>query len=299
MTRDRNADAAPRPPHRPRRRTRTERGRPIDPAVDISLFSRILDLAGAGMAALLGGILARALRLDPVGVATIAIISGLGGGIVRDTLMQKGTPVAFTDSAFVIAAIVGAALAFLLPIGGRSWDRIYPWIDALVLGCWSAAGADRALAHGFDWLPALLLGATTGVGGGVVRDVLLRRMPGLFRGGTLYATSALAASGTMIGLSALDLNEIALAVSTAVGAALTLLARERGWSLPTSEGAVSKIPGSIGRATAAKMEELVEHDAAALEEHLDDADAEDRRPDRADEARRTADRGDPEAAGPR
>lgn len=265
----------------------------MDPAVDISVFNRILDLSGAGMAALLGGILARAMRLDPVGFTTIAIVSGLGGGVVRDTLMQKGTPVAFTDSAFLIAAVIGAALAFFLPIGGRLWDRIYPWLDALVLGCWAAAGADRALSYGFDWLPALLLGAVTGVGGGVIRDVLLRRMPGVFRGGTLYGTSALASAGTMIALSSMGLPNIALGAATVVGAGLTLLARERGWSLPTAEKTVSKIPGSIGRATADRMGELIEAEAADMERELgdpprglDDADAEDRRRDGEDERAR-------------
>ncbi len=60
--------------------------------VDISLFSQIIDLSGVLLAALLGGVLARADKLDPVGFIVIAIASGLGGGIVRDTLIQKGTP---------------------------------------------------------------------------------------------------------------------------------------------------------------------------------------------------------------
>lgn len=60
--------------------------------VDISLFSQIIDLSGVFLAVLLGGVLARADKLDPVGFIVIAIASELGGGIVRDTLIQKGTP---------------------------------------------------------------------------------------------------------------------------------------------------------------------------------------------------------------
>lgn len=60
--------------------------------VDISLFSQIIDLSSVFLAALLGGVLARADKLDPVGFIVIAIASELGGGIVRDTLIQKGTP---------------------------------------------------------------------------------------------------------------------------------------------------------------------------------------------------------------
>lgn len=226
--------------------------------VDVSLLSRILDLSGAGLSALLGGLAAREERLDPIGFATIAIAAGLGGGIVRDTLMQRGTPIALTDWAFLVAAIVGAAIAFLLPRGGRRWAAISPWLDALVLGLWAAAGSDRALAHGLGWLPAILLGTMTGVGGGVVRDLLLARMPAIFRGGTLYATSALASTTTLVGLNSLGLPNIALLAATTVGTGLTLLARRRGWSLPDSTQAAAHMPEPLLEAVGADVEGIHE-----------------------------------------
>lgn len=213
--------------------------------VDISIFSQILDLSGVFLAALLGGILARADKLDPVGFIVVAIASGLGGGLIRDTLIQKGTPVTLTDSIYIVLAIIGAVLAYLLPIRGKLWDRVYPWLDALLLGVWTAAGADRALAYGMDWMPATLLGLITGIGGGVIRDVLLQRVPGVFRSGTLYASSALLASGTLVLLNRIGLHNIALAASVIVGTGLTLLARERGWQLPNSEEAEEMLPDHI------------------------------------------------------
>ena len=78
------------------------------------------------------------------------------------------------------------------------WARLLPVVDALALGCWAATGAQKTLAYGLGWLPAVLLGTITAVGGGFVRDVVLRRIPAVLGGNTLYATCALAASGVMV-----------------------------------------------------------------------------------------------------
>ncbi len=194
--------------------------------------SRFIDLAGVLSNAILGGVVARNERFDAIGFATLAIVSGLGGGLIRDTLLQKGTPVALIDPAYIVTALVGAAIAFLIPVEGRSWNRIFPWVDALALGTWAVAGAAKTLAVGLGALPAVILGALTAVGGGAVREVLLRQVPSVFGGNTLYATPALFASGTLVLLSRLGHPTLGLAVGTMVGAGLMLLARWRGWQLP-------------------------------------------------------------------
>src|SRR5215218_770489 len=171
-------------------------------------------------------------RLDPVGFAVLAILSGLGGGLIRDTLLQRGTPVALVDIAYVLTALAGAALAFVLHVEGRAWDRLFPFVDALAIGCWAAVGAQKTLGFGLGWLPAVLLGTITAVGGGMVRDVVLRRIPAIFGGTTLYATSALVASGVMVLLYRVGHPTVGLVVATLTGAGLTLLARWRGWQLP-------------------------------------------------------------------
>jgi uncharacterized membrane protein YeiH len=193
---------------------------------------RFVDLVGVLANALLGGVVARAARLDPVGFAVLAIVSGLGGGLIRDTLLQRGTPVALTDSAYVLTALAGATVAFLLPVERRLWAKVFPYVDALALGAWAAAGAQKTLGLGLGWLPALLLGTITAVGGGLVRDVLLNRVPSIFGGNTLYATSALLASGVMVLLHQAGHDTAGLVVTTLVGAGLTLAARWRGWQLP-------------------------------------------------------------------
>ncbi|HEY0400552.1 MAG TPA: trimeric intracellular cation channel family protein, partial [Blastococcus sp.] len=193
---------------------------------------RGIDLTGVLANAVLGGVLARGQRFDPVGFGALAIMSGLGGGMIRDTLLQRGTPVALTDYAYILTALAGAAIAFLVRIEGPVWDRVFPFVDALALGCWASAGASKTLGSGLGWLPAVLLGTITAVGGGMLRDVVLRRIPGIFGGNTLYATSALLAGGVMVVVYDLGRPSLGLVVSTLVGAGLTLLARWRGWQLP-------------------------------------------------------------------
>jgi uncharacterized membrane protein YeiH len=120
----------------------------------------------------------------------------------------------------------------VLHVEGRVWDRVFPFVDALALGCWAAVGAQKTLGFGLGWLPAMLLGTITAVGGGMVRDVVLRRIPLIFGGTTLYATCALVASGVMVLLYRLGHPTIGLVAATLTGAGLTLLARWRNWQLP-------------------------------------------------------------------
>ncbi|HET9691437.1 MAG TPA: TRIC cation channel family protein [Acidimicrobiales bacterium] len=193
---------------------------------------RAADLTGVFTNALLGGLIAREEELDPVGFATLAALSGLGGGIVRDVLLAHGTPVALTDYAYLTTALAGAAVSFLVPVRGRAWERVWPVIDAVALGTWAATGAQKTLDVGLGWLPALLLGTITAVGGGAIRDVVLRRVPTVLGGNTLYATCAVAAAGLLVACSDTGHPEIGLVAATALGATLCLLARWRGWMLP-------------------------------------------------------------------
>src|SRR5690625_7499043 len=92
---------------------------------------RLLDLMGVFFNAILGGVLARSYRLDAIGFAVLAVLSGLGGGIIRDLLLQACPPVAVTDSAYLITAIVCAGTALLIRIDGRVYARLLPQLGAL------------------------------------------------------------------------------------------------------------------------------------------------------------------------
>lgn len=199
-------------------------------------FNQVLlgvDLAGVLANAILGGIAARSARLDIVGFVILAVMSGLGGGIIRDTLLQQGTPVALTDPAYLTIAIAGAVVAFFVPFRGRWSHGSLILLDALAIGCWAAVGAQKTLDAGLGWLAAIAMGIVTAVGGGAVRDLMLLRIPRIFGGNTLYATSALVSSVEMVVLSTLGMPALGSAVAMGTGALLSLLARRYGWTLPT------------------------------------------------------------------
>lgn len=105
--------------------------------VPVPELLRALDLTGVFANALLGGAVARSHGLYPIGFAVLAIVSGLGGPVIRDTLLGRGTPVALTDSAYLATALI---IAFAVRFEGRVWDRLFPFVDALALGCWAAGG---------------------------------------------------------------------------------------------------------------------------------------------------------------
>jgi len=192
----------------------------------------VVDLAGVLGNAILGGIAARSARLDLVGFVVLATLSGLGGGIIRDTLLQQGAPLALTEPQYLVLALVGAAIAFVVRFTGRWSRRTLTLIDALAVGCWAAVGAQKALAAGLGWLPAILLGVITAVGGGMVRDLFLLRVPAIFGGNTLYATGALIASAEMVILVQVGQPNIGFAVAIVTASAISLVARRQGWRLP-------------------------------------------------------------------
>jgi uncharacterized membrane protein YeiH len=174
------------------------------PAAAVSEVTRALDLAGVAANAILGGAVARQHRFDVVGLVALAVISGVGGGIVRDVLLQHGPPVALTDLAYLIVALVGAAVILVTKPSGKLWQRAFRFVDAAALGCWAVAGAQKTLDVGLGALPAVLLGTITAVGGGAIRDVILRRPPKVFLPGPLQATSAVV--GSIVLVAAHDLG---------------------------------------------------------------------------------------------
>ncbi|HEY2468825.1 MAG TPA: TRIC cation channel family protein [Terracidiphilus sp.] len=116
------------------------------------------------------------------------MISALGGGITRDILLQHGPPLAFIDVRYLIIAIAGAILGLISgsTLGTRR-SRLLVWIDAAALGLFAVAGSTRALAADLTFLPALILGVVTAVGGGSLRDVFSGRTPKVFEKGEPYA----------------------------------------------------------------------------------------------------------------
>lgn len=192
----------------------------------------VVDLLGVITNGILGGVVARHLKMDLVGFVILAIVSGLGGGMLRDTLLQQGFPVALTNPAYLTTALAGAVIAYLLPLEQRWTQRGLFFADTLSVGCWAATGTIKGMAAGLGWMPSILLGVVTAVGGGMIRDIAVGRVPAIFGGNTLYATSALIASAEMLVLAELGQPNIGMGGAIALSAIISLAARRFGWRLP-------------------------------------------------------------------
>lgn len=194
----------------------------------------ILDLLGVFANGLLGGAVARSQDLDMFGFAAMGLCSGLGGGIIRDVMLEHGPPAALTHPAYILTALAGAGVAFLLRIEHKAWDRAFLLLDAAALSLWATSGALKTLNDGLGWLPAVLLGTLTAIGGTVSRDLMLQRVPAVFTQGTLYATVAIfVAAIQVIFAKTQGLNTgTGTTLAIVAGVALRLVAYRRGWQLP-------------------------------------------------------------------
>jgi len=218
---------------------------PIDSsAITVPLRFEFAATFAGGLA---GGLAAVRMKFDAVGVATIALVSGLGGGIMRDVLLQNQGIYALQRPALLLAALVGALIAFYFAGAARKARRAMYLIDAISLGLFAVAGADKALNSGLTFIPVVMLGAITSVGGGVIRDVLMDKVPQILRPGTLYAFAAILGSVLYVTLVA-GLNivkPLALVVVVAAVVLLRSIAIVRGWNAPVPVDLtprVSRIP---------------------------------------------------------
>jgi uncharacterized membrane protein YeiH len=162
------------------------------------LLLLVLDLIGTFAFGLNGALTAvRAVRLDIVGVVTLGVITALGGGIIRDVLIGDVPPAAFRDWRYLALAIGGGLLAFAL---SQRLDRLelpINVLDAVGLSVFAVIGASKAVAFGLGVGPAIILGAVTGVGGGTIRDTLVRQVPSVLHS-NLYAIPALTAAALTV-----------------------------------------------------------------------------------------------------
>jgi uncharacterized membrane protein YeiH len=175
-----------------------------------------MDLAGTFAFALNGALTAiRVARLDIVGVITLGMFTALGGGMLRDVLLGVLPPATFQDWRYLTIAASGGLVAFVF---GRGLDRIATTIlvlDAAGLSLFAVSGALKGLDLGSGAAQAVILGAITAVGGGTLRDVLIREVPAVLSSG-LYAIPALVGALLVVCGERLGVAETPTAVVAAV-----------------------------------------------------------------------------------
>ena len=148
-----------------------------------------LDLLCVGVGAFQGALFAIFYkRFDLVGVTAVAILTGLGGGFLRDILIDAGRPAGMQDR-YILTAIIGVAVALILGRWYRRIDGAIVVLDSIAMSLFAVAGTYKALLYGTSELVAVLIGVIAAVGGGVLRDVVCRVTPQIFSGGPLYATA--------------------------------------------------------------------------------------------------------------
>ena len=198
-----------------------------------------LDLVGIFVFAISGGLVAVRQDLALFGVLVLAGATGLGGGFLRDVLIGATPPAALADWRYLLVPVGAGLVTFAFhPALGRM-ERTVNVFDAFGLSLFCVAGAIKGLEHGLGPVPAALMGMVTGIGGGMLRDLLAGRVPVVFRS-ELYATPALAgATLTVVGVRQ-DLPTVVVAMAGA-GVCLVwrLLALWRGWRAPLPTGPAS------------------------------------------------------------
>ena len=197
----------------------------------------VIEVASVVVGGLSGALLAERKGFDLVGVLALSVVAGLGGGMIRDVLIQQGPPLALTEERLLWYALGAAAAGFLFGSRLARMSRTILIVDALALSVFTVAGASRTLAAGLGPTAAILLGAITAVGGGAVRDVLGGEPPLVFFAGELFATVAILGGAVYVGLCSLGASHaLAGAIAVVFMFALRMLAVRFRWKAPLPLG---------------------------------------------------------------
>lgn len=215
-----------------------------------------LDLVGVVLNGIIGGTIARQRGFDIVGFLFLALFSALGGGMIRDTLIQQGSPAAISDWRYLTLAFVGALIAALTRLQNKAWEFVKAHGDAVILGVWAVTGATKALTYNLPILSVIFMGVLTAAGGGMLRDIACAQIPSVFGGNTLYVVPAMVAALSMALFHYGGEPVLGMIISPVIGYLLALLSYYRGWVIPTQDEfapvnraartVVRYVPGSRG-----------------------------------------------------
>lgn len=192
----------------------------------------ILDLVGITAFAASGAVAGVQARLDVFGVCVLGATTALGGGVLRDVLLGITPPTSVSDWRYLFTPIVVSLLVFRFHPGVARLRRTMLALDAAGMGLFATGGAATALSHGAGAVAACVIGMTTAIGGGALRDLLLREVPIVLRR-EIYALAALAGSVVLVASTAAGLRPgIAAVIGTVLATGLRGVALLRHWNAP-------------------------------------------------------------------
>jgi uncharacterized membrane protein YeiH len=192
-----------------------------------------LDLLGVFVFGLSGGLTAVRKQFDALALLVLAAAAGLGGGIVRDVLIGAVPPVGISDWRLIGAACAAGLVTFFFSHRVLRIERAVLVLDAAGLGLFAVAGTLKALQLGTRPLTAVIVGVLTGVGGGVIRDLLAGDVPRVFAHREWYAMPALLGATAFAAAWAADVTHPAVTWGCVLLiAVLRVLAVRRNWQVP-------------------------------------------------------------------
>ena len=202
--------------------------------VQLSTFARVLDLGGTFVFAISGAVAAVNRRLDLFGILVLSFVAGNVGGITRDVLIGAIPPAALSDAWYLLVSIAAGLITYFSYAGIDRLRNPMLWFDAVGLAFFAVVGAEKALAFGLNPVMSALLGMLTGIGGGMMLDVLVNEVPQVLRS-DLYAVAALAGASIVVGGHWLGISYRTSAICGGIVCfGLRFMAIRYAWNLPTA-----------------------------------------------------------------
>lgn len=197
----------------------------------LETITSVLDGVGIVAFAITGALMASRKQMDIVGFVVIGTVTGIGGGTLRDVLLDL--PVFWVASpGYLIACALVSALVFFAARVSQSQYRLILWLDAVGLAIFAVTGAERAMLMGAGATVAVAMGVMTATFGGIVRDLLGNESP-VILSREIYASAALAGALIFVTLTATDApRAAAIGAGFAAGLLIRTTALRYGWSLP-------------------------------------------------------------------
>jgi uncharacterized membrane protein YeiH len=194
----------------------------------------VLDIVGIAVFAVSGALAAVDKKLDIFGVIFLAVGTALGGGFIRDALLGATPAAALTDWRYLATPAIAGLIVFYVHPSVARWSRLFLLVDAAGLGLFAVAGTRKAIDFGVGPLGSSAIGILTAIGGGIIRDILVREIPDVLHR-DIYATAALLATVVVVVGDRFSLNDVAVAVvAICMAFSLRVVSRWKNWAAPTA-----------------------------------------------------------------
>ncbi|MBT8101421.1 MAG: trimeric intracellular cation channel family protein [Gammaproteobacteria bacterium] len=200
--------------------------------MDLSLVY-LLEMLGTAAFAVSGALAASRKNMDIFGFCVLALMPAVGGGTIRDIIIDRVPVFWISDNRYIAVAIIAALIVFFTSYKPGSRRRILVWMDALGLALFAALGTEICLQHDTGPLVAIMLGVTTAVTGGMIRDIICNEIP-LILSREIYATAAFIAAVCYVLADKAGFDQpVSLGVAVIAGFAIRAFGIKYNWSLPS------------------------------------------------------------------